>query len=1034
MRSFGTIPPARSFSAANSLRNALADAASRDPRRTGPSPAALLEIARCLAADAPLLLVIDEFGKNLEALSGSSVVPTTSQNGFIQTSTDPYLLQQLAEAAQGNGLPIFILTLQHQSLSDYLNGADTQQRREWAKVQGRFEDVAYVESPEQTRALIRSVFNVADTKLQGRIARWAKPMAQTMRSLGVTDLGSPETVAACWPLHPLTAVVLSELCQRYGQHERTLFSFLAGPEMAGPNGYLASTALPARAALPTLGLDALYDYFTQSAGLSSLASANSRWVEITTRLRDAHGLSETHAKLAKTIAVLNLVSTSGPIRASEQVLKIAHPNANDAISELCASGLVTHREFADEYRIWQGTDININQLAEQARQQIKQQPLLEVLQKVHTPPPIVAARHSAQYDCLRVFSSRYATSNHKAEPPDAFSPYDGEVLWLIEGNEAPMLVGVPPDGAKPVVTAIPKPELLERLEVAAQELGMLTDILASSDLNLDWVARQELSERMALAQSHFQKAVFEAFGNKSCQWLLLDDETPLNLQATRASAAVSDAADRSYHQSPRVPNEMLNRTELTTQGAKARRLLIEAMLTNGHQPNLGLTGFGPEVAMYKALLSRTQIHKRALSKDNIEFGAPQGGANTTASSLLPAWDLLEAEINRARHQRVNLGDISAALRSPPIGMKAGVVPVLVVAALLAHASEIALYEHGTFKPHLTLDMAERMVKNPGFFEIKHFASSKGSRRKALDALMQHLGIQAHAGANNQPNSVLLVARHLISRARKLDNHTQRTKSLDAASLAVRDALLTAVEPDELLFTTLPEALGFAEIAANKNATNQLNSTTDAYAARVVVALSNIENVSQQLMQEALQLLLSCSGAGSRQELMQRASVIDPDALTAEMRPFVLALANNGTDEDTGWMLTIATVVSKKSPYEWSDEDKRRFMCELPQQMAAFERLVALYGNDGHQNRSANGTPVGLRVTFTQANGAEHARLLTLEAAQQSDLREAWQHFVTEAERVVGPGAGVHNAAMALIGQEVLAEQHQENAYVGVEHG
>ena len=212
LRSYGRIPPASRFGAAKTLKGALEDASANDPRRTGPSPAALVEIARCLAEDAPLLLVIDEFGKNLEAIGDGG-------------AADPYLLQQLAEAGQGSGLPVFVLTLQHLSFEDYLAGTDGPQRREWAKVQGRFEDVAFVESAVQTRALIGTVFDVVDDKLVPRIERWAQHHAKEMRALGIADLADPKVVAGCYPLHPLAAFVLPELCNRYGQHERTLFSF-----------------------------------------------------------------------------------------------------------------------------------------------------------------------------------------------------------------------------------------------------------------------------------------------------------------------------------------------------------------------------------------------------------------------------------------------------------------------------------------------------------------------------------------------------------------------------------------------------------------------------------------------------------------------------------------------------------------------------------------------------------------------------------------------------------------------------------------
>ena len=240
LRRFDHIPSTRQFRAAETLRGALEDADTDDPRRTGPSPSALVEVARCLAEYAPLLLVIDEFGKNLEAIRDGG-------------NADPYLLQQLAEAGQGSGLPIFVLTLQHLSFEDHMAGTNGPHRREWAKVQGRFEDVIFVESAAQTRALIGTVFTVDDDSLRARIGRWAAVQARRMRALGVADLADPKTVASCYPLHPLAALVLPELCSRYGQHERTLFSFLTGSHPESAASFLASTELPVQGHPPDTG-------------------------------------------------------------------------------------------------------------------------------------------------------------------------------------------------------------------------------------------------------------------------------------------------------------------------------------------------------------------------------------------------------------------------------------------------------------------------------------------------------------------------------------------------------------------------------------------------------------------------------------------------------------------------------------------------------------------------------------------------------------------------------------------------------------
>lgn len=1023
-RSFGGIPPASAFDAAGVLQQALDDAAVsvRDPRRTGPSPAALLEIARALASDGPLLLLFDEFGKNLEAVA----------DGSSSNSTDPYLLQQLAEAGQGQGLPIFILTLQHQSFDDYLSSVEAPQRREWAKVQGRFDDIAYVESSAQTRALIGSVFDVNDEHLRRRILRWARPQSQAMQSLGVGDLGDPAVVASCWPLHPITTIVLSELCRRYGQHERTLFSFLTGHEMTGANGFLATTNLPTRGELPVLGLDTIYDYFVGSNSLSpTSATSNSRWVEIATRLRDAHGLSDHQMRVAKAVAMLNLVSTSGTIRASRHVIELVERQSTETLGELEEVGLITYRSFADEYRVWQGTDVDIRRMLEEARHQVQQLGISKVMASMSDLLPVVAARHSAKYDCLRVFCRRFASCNDKAEPLDAFSPYDGQVLLVVDGDHPPLMANFPAGGEKPTVAAIPTPEAMDKVDDSARELISLQRVLNDPTVKSDWVSRQELSERMAVAHLAFDRTVFAAFNSGLCRWFLLEGDNRVELQDSRGSSVLSDACDQAYPDTPIVPNEMLNRTHLTSQGAKARRLLIEAMVEHSTEPKLALEGNGPEVAMYKAVLSHTLLHVKDTATGKMAFQPPKGEG--AAKKLMPAWNAVEAEFERAQKRRVSLSDINATLQSPPVGMKAGLVPVFVAAGLLARKDVIAIYEHGTFKPQLTVEVAERMVKNPGFFEIKHFANTSGARHQVVSALATQLGIHADpetsvTKSDLRVGNILAVVSNLVSRVRRLDTFTRQTRSLALEVVAVRDALLQAVEPDELLFESLPEVLDLPPVLAGDAGYSQAG----VLASKVTSAMETLEGAENWLLSEALELLVSSSGGPNRHAVVERAAAVDLDVLDSEIRPFMLALANSGIDDDLAWMRTIATVVAHKSPAEWTDEDARRFRRVLPKQMAAFERLLALYTDPAVVERAQQdgsgrvladtsdadrlpASPV-YRVAVTRSDGREHVRLVAIEG----DLRESFSTVVDQAieqiDRKVGSGEHARHILLALLSE------------------
>ena len=985
VRRYGKIPSSGKFRAAHTLRRELEEAKRCDLRRSGLSVAAMIEIVRCLAEDAPILMIIDEFGKNLETIGDSH-------------EADPYLLQQLAETGQGMGLPIFLLTLQHMSFEDHLDGAGGPRRREWAKVQGRFEDIAYVESAPQSRALIGTAFVVGDEKLRRRIARWARSRAKAMGSFGISEMADPEVVASCYPLHPLAAMLLPELCNRYGQHERTLFSFLAGLHHKSAASFLATTRLPKRGSLPFLGIDALYDYFVSGETQAAMSSYRlRRWTEIALRLRDLHGLSPRQIRLAKAIALLNLVSTGGTIRASSPVLSLIDADAADILASLEAAGLVTYRRFADEYRIWQGTDVDVSRLMEMARQKTRERSLPEILSDLDRLVPVVAARHSAQHDVLRVFSRRYVVGGEQVDPLDAFSPFDGEVLLVVDMHRKIPELARSAAAGKPVVAAIPRD--LTTLDRVAREVLVVSMVLKDPGVESDWVARRELTERLAESQAALRNAIIATFGADACRWVLIDDSGMKELSAGRGSAALSEAADISYPSTPKVGNEMLNRTGLTSQGAKARRLLIEAMIENGPEADLGFAGYGPEMAMYRAFLAGTGLHDR----ETHLFDAP------TDTSLEPAWSALVEEFERAKERRLNLKDIHAVLLLPPFGMKAGVIPVLMMAGLLAFRDEIAIYEHGTFRPLLTPELAERMVRNPDHFDIKHFANTTGARRQVVNVLARRLGLPSKFRKHRVRN-VLSVVGQLVDQVRNLDNHTRCTRNLTSAALKVRDAIVTAVEPDELLFSTLPDTLGFRQVSTER----KTYSKAAEFAESLGAALEEITGCHDRLLAEMLQLLLETSAETSRQAITRQAVSLDPDALSPSMRALVGTLVNDGVESDIDWISAVATVVVGKAPTEWDDDDLALFRREIPLRIAAFQRLMAL-----HSERWTNGPGDALRVTITRPDGHEHVGLIEVDQRHQQQIDQALDEILRELGESIGSPHRAQRALLAVLGKRML---------------
>ena len=797
-------------------------------------------------------------------------------------------------------------------------------------------------------------------------------------------------------------------------------------------------------------MEAVYDYFVASGALSVRASGrSSRWTEIATRLRDAHGLSARQRRLAKTIAVLNLVATSGTLRASPKILALAEGDAGEALAQLEAAGLVTYRSFADEYRIWQGTDIDISDLLDAAHHHVKRQDLVELLAAVESPPPVVAARHSAEHHLLRVFAQRYAAGGEPVEPLDAFSPYDGEVLLCVGPDPAAPEMHRSPDAAKPAVAAIP--DGVGALESAAREVAAVKTALDDPSVAGDWVARRELGERLAQSRAELGCAVASTFGTRTCRWVLLNGEVGggRELTAGRGSAPLSEAADTAYPDTPTVRNEMLNRTDLTSQGAKARRLLIEAMIEQGDQAGLGLDGHGPEVAMYRAFLLRTGLHSpdKTTASTNDDSGAdnrldngsdtdnildddnsPDARNETMAfrrpsdPSLHPAWDVLAGEFNRAADRRVNLADVYAALLSPPIGMRAGVVPVLVVAGLLAFSDEVAVYEHGTFVPILTPETAERLVRNPNHFDVKHFANTTGARRQAVDELAARLRVRPHSGRRRVAN-VLSVVGHLVSEVNRLDNYARRTGRLSPEARGTRDALLAAVEPDDLLFDSLPKVFGFRPISAGAKS----YSRADAYAEAVGSALDELSACGQNLLGELLRLVLDNCAESTRLAVTGQAASLAGEVLDPGVRAFVLTLANDQVEADEDWAKAVATVVASKAPAEWADEDLERFRRELPERVAAFQRLVALHA----EHRAGGGGPFeAQRVTVTRPDGSEHVQLVSVDQAHRGHVEQALNEALDRLESVTGSRSRARRSLLALLGERSLPEQPAAGSEIG----
>lgn len=924
----------RASNVASRARKALATI---DTERPGHGTAeAILDAVRALTAAAPMLLVLDEFGKTLEYQAAAGDDP----------GADLFLLQELSElSASERGVPLYLMTLQHLGFLDYAGATDSLQRREWSKIQGRFEDILFVEdATESARLLSRTILQ--PTPAPAPLVTYGTAAANAWDDAGLSRVltADADLFRNVYPLHPLVTVVAPMLFASLAQNDRTLTGFLAGDEPNTLAQYLQGTpdgTSGDTATFPTMKLPALYDYLASGARTSLLASSSAaRWLEIETRVSEARALPNAELEVLKTVAVLNLVDAGGALRASADNITFAlleptewadtrkRQKTVERLNRPSIKGFLTYRGFSDEWRLWQGSDIDLVARVEAARASLAKTPAADLVPRTMLPQAVVAGRHAQRTGMLRYFDVLVTDSNEPLRAPDNRQAEDGLLVFHLGTSknlppvigDKPVVIGKSPD-AKLVVDAA--------LEARACQIVLDTG-------GLDVPAAAEIRERLAQAKANLASTLAEAFRPErpDVHWHHGDQR----LEGVRSlSALVSVASDRTYNQTPTIRNEMLGRHTLTSQGAKARRVLLEKALTNATEPVLGMTGYGPERAMYGGVMEYLQLH--GTSDDGTTAGFTEPSKNAPSG---PAWKALKQLLLNAS-ESLSLDNAYSLLMAPPYGVKSGVVPVMLVAALQMHRDELAFFDDGTYQPKLDPAHLERLVKTPDRFSVTASGATKGPRADLLAELAPALGVRVAAGATPR---LLRVVNAFLSRVRDLDEYAQRTSNVSDLAKAVRSIALTASDPVQLMFTALPEAVGEPAVLASGRAKS---GDPTVIVQRLAAALNELEAVTKKLEKTIVKTL--CEAFGTKLGLPQLRMSLQERAKAlagVQLEPGLAGVVNLtiGELETEDWLEPFVMAVTSRSLQRWTDQDLPTLATRARQLNAALESARALHGRGG----------------------------------------------------------------------------------------
>jgi hypothetical protein len=939
-----------------------------------------------------LMLILDELGKFFEFAA------------LHPQRQDVFLLQRLAETASRSGNePLFVVCLLHQGFNAYADYLNQSAQREWEKVAGRFDEIVFNQPIEQIASLICSALNVKTDQLSRTQTHDQKSTME--RSIALKWFGSAnarglnDLAASLYPLHPTMLPVLIRTFRRFGQNERSLFSFLLSDEPFGLQEFSARSLQNAA----SYRLTDFYDYVRTNFGHRLVAqSYRSHWNLIDSMVDSFATEDPTQIKILKAVGILNLLNDTDLVPTEATIVcALAGADQNEqkqirfGIEKLLSRRVLYSRGRERGLCLWPHTSVDLEKAYEEARHAIDTPRRVASLIKDYLETrPIVARRHYIETGNLRHFDVRYCSITEiTAVIQNQNTDSDGTIVILLCETEQERDVALKLAKSSELqnrtnwLVAVPKP--LNNLAPLVQEVQRWDWVSTKTlELNADKYGREEVSRQASDARAQLERRIQSVIGFKqmsgqmSLDWFY--QTNPVKIKTGRhLLEELSRLCDETYKQAPHIYNELLNRRTLSSAAAAARMRLIERMFSSSGIEWLEMNPDKkpPEMSMYLSVLKSTGFHQK--HGNTWRINEPDAKTDVRCN-VLPTFRLIRDIVQRKPDSRVNIAELFNELRRPPYGLRDGLIPVLLTVFAITHEQDIAFFKDGSFLRELTGEMMLLLTKVPEKFEIQ-YCKIEGIRAELFEKLLAVMEVKPSA---NRGTELLDVVKPLCVFVAQLPGYVLNSKKLTPNALAVRDTILNAREPASLLFSDLPKACGFERFSSDATPGKSVQlfvKTLKAAIDELRAAFPELQDRLRKRLRDAFDL--PGSFQQFRTTLAGRAQQVVLGVTEPKLKALCLRLLDDNLPE-AEWLESLGSYLALKPPSKWHDTEEDLFVQELAELATRFHRVESILFVHGKPAKDG----VGIRLAITQANGTEHERVIHISAGEENKLRELQGQF------------------------------------------
>lgn len=848
------------------------------------------------------VILIDEFGKFLEYINKNKV------------SNDLYLLQLISEWTNDSERNSYFIITLHQNFISYSSSLELIDKQEWEKIKGRFVELLFNEPVEQL------LFFASDQLQEIQISADQKSIFSKLNEkiiesnlVNYTQKNASILFEKLFPLDWLSSNILVQSLQRYGQNERSLFTFL--------NDF--NKTINHDKVVDFFNVNSVYNYLINTLS-SDIQNYNNphrpQWISSMRALERAElNFSDDYqiaAQIIKTICLINIFGKAGGKFDAdfatfyiESTTSFKSKEIKESIGKLEKSGIIRFYKHSNKLNFLEGTDIDIEQELTNVTKEIATDfSIAEELVKLISFPVENAKRYSFVTGTPRYFE--YRILNNINDIKFAEGSVDGFINLIFNSKISSSEVKKISKETESNLFVLYKnsDEIYNEIFIVNKYKILLKKFI--SDVNATKLLNEELYH-------HINKL----------NWLVLQNlysDTTENLwyylgkQKTVSSKKdlnnlLSEICNIEFTKTPNLKNELFNRENLSPQINTARKFLMRKVLEFENDASLGFeeTKFPPEKSIYLSLIKNTGIHR--IDNGTYKYNQP------TDLSFQPLWDECILFFNSAKSSKRNLNELYDILKSKPFKLKKGFIEFWIPILLIIKKEDYALFhELNGFVPFISDDVLDLIHKSPSNYSIKSYDVS-GLNINLLEGYKE---------LTNVPNEISGVKSNFLSIFgnflrfyRGLNEYSISTKKLSNKSIRLREAIKTAKDPEDALFNQFPNALGFHILSLKGD-----EKVLERYTKHIHDAITELRSCYDKLIdriEETIVDSIDCKGlkfSDYKKDINSKLSSIDLNLLSPEQKVFYKRVFSP-LDDRVSWIKSIADVALGKSIEKMIDEEE-----------------------------------------------------------------------------------------------------------------